>query len=254
MKISIVTVTYNSEIFLPDCLVSIETQSHEDIEHIVIDGASTDRTLEILSSRCGNLAALVSESDSGIYDAMNKGLDLARGDIVGFLNSDDLYANSHILERVANVFVEDPELEACYADLLYVDPADTSRAVRYWQASDFVPGSFARGWCPPHPTFFVRRSVYERYGNFDLSYKLAADYQLLLRFFETHKIRVRYVPEVWVKMRLGGTTNKSVSNVWKQNQEILRALRSHGLPTNELRFLGHKLVLRCKQFIHRPTI
>ena len=239
---------------MTNCLASVESQTHGAVEHIVIDGGSTDGTLRILLERRNQLAALVSESDSGIYDAMNKGIELAGGDIVGLLNSDDFYVNGDVLSRVASLFSEDPQLEVCYADLIYAEQTDTSRTVRYWQSSAFVPGAFAMGWCPPHPTFFVRRSVYERFGDFDLNYKLAADYELMLRFLEVHKIRARYVPEVWVKMRLGGATNKSLKNIWTQNQEILRALRSHGLPVNRMRFFGHKLILRCKQFFHGPKI
>lgn len=220
----------------------------------MIDGASLDGTLDVLRAHRDSLAVLVSELDGGIYDAMNKGLALATGDIVGFLNSDDFYASDDVLSRVSEVFAQDPSLDACYADLIYTDQIDTSHTVRFWESSDFVPGAFSQGWCPPHPTFFVRGSVYDRFGRFNWGYRIASDVELMMRFLEVHKIRVRYVPEVWVKMRMGGTTNKSLKNIWVQNQEVLRALRRHGLPANSIRFFGHKLLSRGKQFFQRPSV
>lgn len=249
MKISIVTVTYNCVSVVADCLASVAAQSHQDIEHIVIDGASTDGTLDVLMSHRSSLSKLISESDRGIYHAMNKGIKFASGDILGFLNADDFYAHERVLETVSRRFEQAPELGACYADLMYVDQFDTSRTVRYWESNAFVPGSFAKGWCPPHPTFFVRRSVYENLGGFDLSYRIAADVELMMRFLELHQTRSEYVPEVWVKMRMGGTTNKNWRNVWIQNQEVLRALKSHGLFFSPVNFFGHKLLSRGLQFL-----
>lgn len=253
MNISIITVVYNCVSVINDCLSSVSGQSYPDIEHIVIDGASADGTLDVLQAHLRQLAVLVSEPDAGIYDAMNKGIVCATGDIIGFLNSDDFYAHDRVLEDVAQHFADDPMLDACYSDLMYVKQFDTSRTVRYWQSNGFVSGAFLRGWCPPHPTFFVRRSIYEQFGGFDLSYRFAADSELMMRFFEVHKIRVKHVPDVWVKMRMGGTTNKNWRNVWIQNQEVLRALRSHGLSANPLVFFAHKLWSRGLQFVRRNT-
>ena len=254
MKITIITVSLNCISVIGTCLESVTSQKFTNVDHVVVDGASTDGTRGFLHTHRGQLAVLLSESDRGIYDAMNKGINLARGDIIGFLNSDDFYASTDVLSRVAEVFKGDPSLDACYADLIYTDQIDTSRPVRFWQSSDYVPGRFSKGWCPPHPTFFVRRSVFERFGGFDLNYRIAADFELMLRFLEVHKIRARYVPEVWVKMRLGGTTNKSLRNIWVGNQEILCALRSHRLPANPIRFFVHKLLSRGKQFFQRPSV
>jgi glycosyltransferase involved in cell wall biosynthesis len=253
MKISVITVTYNCSLVVGTCLASVESQSFRDVEHIVIDGVSTDGTLKVLQAHRLQLSKLVSESDAGIYDAMNKGIANASGDIVGFLNADDFYAHDRVLESVVKYFADDPELDACYSDLMYVDQLDTARIVRYWQSNAFVPGSFSRGWCPPHPTFFVRRSVYERFGGFDLSYRIAADVELMMRFLEMHKLRVKYVPDVWVKMRMGGITNKNWCNVWAQNQEVLRALKGYRLSANFLRFFANKLWSRGLQFVRRPT-
>ena len=253
MKISVITVTYNCSLVVGTCLTSVKSQSLRDVEHIAIDGLSTDGTLKVLQAHRLQISKLVSESDAGIYDAMNKGIVYASGDIVGFLNADDFYAHDRVLESVANYFSDDPKLDACYSDLIYVDRLDTARIVRYWQSNTFVSGSFARGWCPPHPTFFVRRSVYERFGSFDLSYRIAADVELMMRFLEIHKLRVKYVPDVWVKMRMGGTTNNNLCNVWAQNQEVLRALKSYRLSANPLRFFVHKLWSRGLQFLRRPA-
>lgn len=252
MKISIVTVTYNCVEVVLDCLMSVAKQSYVDIEHVVIDGASTDGTLALLKAHQEKLAVCISKPDCGIYDAMNKGIAHTSGDVIGFLNADDFYSHDQVLSSVAKYFNADPSLDACYADLVYVKPSDTLRIVRYWKSNLFVRGSFRKGWCPPHPTFFVRRSVYENFGVFDLSYRIAADVELMMRFLEKYAIRVIYIPDVWVKMRLGGTTNKNLRNIWVQNKEILRALKSHAQTVNPIIFFVSKFLLRSKQFVQRP--
>jgi glycosyltransferase involved in cell wall biosynthesis len=254
MKISIITPTYNSETVIKDCMDSLVNQSYKNFEHLVIDGASTDKTLQILQEYRNHLTVLMSRPDQGIYDAMNKGINLATGEIVGFLNSDDFYINNNILTRVANVFIEDPLLDGCYADLLYTDKLDTSRIVRYYKSKKFVPGAFAKGWCPPHPTFFLRRSIFERFGYFNLNYSIAADVEFMMRLLEIKNIRVRYVPELWVKMRMGGVTNRNLKNLWNQNQEVLRALRSHRLPTNIILFFLFKIFRRIMEFIRAQVV
>lgn len=253
MKISVITVTYNCLSVVNDCLNSVKTQSHADVEHIVIDGASDDGTLGLLEANRSDLAILRSEPDAGIYDAMNKGIRFANGDIVGFLNADDFYENDKVLAKVAQCFEDDPALEACYSDLIYVDRFDTSRTIRYWKSGKFVAGAFSLGWCPPHPTFFVRRSVFERFGGFNLTYRIAADVELMMHFLEVRKLHVTYVPDVWVKMRVGGVTNKSWRNVWIQNQEVLLALKDHRLANNFLFFFTCKLFSRVLQFMRRPS-
>lgn len=252
LKITVITVSYNSAATIADTLRSVATQTHPDVEHFVIDGQSIDGTVQVIEAHRHRNLVLSSEPDKGIYDAMNKGSALACGEIIGFLNADDFYAHDQVLASVAKFFEDDPTLDACYSDLMYVDQFDTSRTVRYWQSNGFVSGAFSRGWCPPHPTFFVRRSIYKQFGGFDFSYRIAADVELMMRFLEVHKIRVKHVPDVWVKMRMGGTTNKSLQNVWVQNQEILRALKSHSLPANPLKFFANKLWSRGKQFVQRP--
>jgi glycosyltransferase involved in cell wall biosynthesis len=252
MKISIITVSYNSAKFIESCISSILNQSYKNIEYIIIDGKSTDNTMNIVKKYSKNISRIISEPDKGVYDAMNKGIKFAKGDIVGFLNSDDFYASNEVLSRVASVFKHDPSLELCYSDLTYNDQVDSSRVIRYWKSSNFILGTFSKGWCPPHPTFFVRRSMYERYGNFDLSYSIASDIELMMRFLEVHKRNARYIPELWVKMRMGGLSNKNIKNIVDQNLEVLRALRSHNLSANPISFFANKIFLRSKQFFQRP--
>ena len=251
MKISIITVTFNSFLFINDCLASVKEQKYDDFEHIIIDGASTDGTLSLLESKREQFGALISKPDKGIYDAMNKGIEIASGDIIGFLNSDDFYANNDILSKVASIFKNNPSLDACYADVICTDRNDTSKDIRYAKSSKFTPGLFSKGWCPPHPTFFVRSSVYEQFGNFNLNYHIASDVELMMRFIEVHKINVRYIPELWIKMRMGGTTNNSFKNIFIQNKEILHALDNHKLPNNWLSFFLHKIISRSLQFLKK---
>ena len=252
MKVSIITVTFNSSSFISHCLDSVKNQPHNDIEHIVIDGASTDGTLSILKSKTNQLAELISETDNGIYEAMNKGLKIATGDIIGFLNSDDFYINNNVISKVVKLFKQKSEIEACYSDLVYVDRINISKIVRYWKSSEFILGSFSKGWCPPHPTFFVRRSVYEKFGSFDVSYQLASDIDLMMRFLEIKKVKSCYIPEVLIKMRMGGQSNNSFKNILKQNLEVFQALKKHNIPNNFIIFFIYKIISRFKQFVQRP--
>jgi glycosyltransferase involved in cell wall biosynthesis len=254
LKVSIITVTHNSASTINDCLASVKLQKYNHIEHIIVDGGSTDQTLSILNSNIAQIAVLISEPDRGIYDAMNKGINIATGDIICFLNSDDFYENNEVISKVANEFERDASLDACYADLIYVDKFDILKTVRYVKSSAFKEGLFSKGWCPPHPTFFVRRSVYERFGNFDLNYHLASDVELMMRFLEVQKINSRYIPELWIKMRLGGTTNKNFKNILMQNKEVLHALKSHNLYVNWVSFFIHKIINRVLQFLKRPKV
>lgn len=250
-RITVITVCYNSARTIEATLASIAAQTFKDIEHIVIDGGSTDQTLAVIEQWSAHEIRLVSEPDKGIYHAMNKGLALATGEVVGFLNADDLYADPSVLGQVAGVFNEE-NVDACFADLVYVDKQDIDAVVRYWKSSSFSKGAFSSGWCPAHPTFYARRSVFNRFGVFDESYKLAADAELLMRFLECGQISSFYVPRVWVKMRLGGKTNRNMLNIVKQNLEILRALEKHGLQSSVLSFAWKKVVARTIQRWQRP--
>ena len=248
-SITIITAVFNGSSTVSGCLKSVNSQTVP-VEHIIIDGASTDNTLEIVR-QISPYARIVSEKDNGIYDAMNKGIRLATGDIVGILNADDFYADPLVLETVINAFV-DQEIDACYSDLVYVDQEKTDKIVRYWKSCPYRNGLFEKGWVPPHPTFFVRREVYERSGFFDLDYQIAADFELMARFIDSHKIRTIYLPQVTVHMRLGGTTNKSIRNIIKQNIEIIRALKKNRLRISVL-FPACKLIDKFSQFFKSPT-
>ena len=248
MKISIITVCFNSAATIADTIKSVSDQKNINVEYILVDGGSTDATVQIIKQHTG-VATVVSEPDHGIYDAMNKGIRLTTGDVIGTLNADDFYMDDFVLEAVAQVFL-DPTVEACYGDLLYVRQNDTGQAVRFWKSTVFKPGLFKLGWMPAHPTFFVRASVYNRLGAFDLNYKIAADFELLFRFIEQNRIKTVYLPKVLVKMRLGGTTNKNMANVATQNREIFSILRRYYADFSVLRFVVSKALNRIKQFYH----
>lgn len=245
LKISIVTVCFNSSATISDTLISIYKQAYKNVEHVIIDGGSSDATLHVINTIEHASKVIVSEPDYGIYDAMNKGLRLATGDIIGFLNADDMFADDHVLSRVATAF-GDPAIEACFGDLLYVT-GDNQSVVRYWKSRPFVTGSFAKGWAPAHPTFYIRRSALQRLGGFDLSYRLAADTEWMVRYLENGGVRAAYIPQVQVRMRVGGATNRNLRNVFRQNQEIFRALQKNNVPYSLLCFMLHKLASRFWQ-------
>ena len=226
-RISIITVTYNAADHLRDCLDSVRGQ-YADVEHILIDGASIDGTLNILDEYRDHLAHVVSEKDEGMYAAANKGIGLATGDVVGMLNADDFYFSSDTLTKVVDAF-SDEKVGAVYGDLVYVDRSNTDMVVRSWRSGEYHPRRFYRGWMPPHPTFFVRRTVYEQYGLFNLDLGSAADYELMLRFLLRHGVRAAYIPEVLVKMRVGGMSNASIGNRVKANRNDRRAWEVNGL-------------------------
>jgi glycosyltransferase involved in cell wall biosynthesis len=246
MKITIVTASFNSAKTIKDTLDSVAMQTHTDIEHLVIDGASKDGTLEIVRSHTSKQIRLISEPDEGIYDAMNKGFIQAKGEVVGFLNSDDFYADASVLEKIAFEF-QDPAVDACYGDLVYVTQ-DKRRIVRYWKSKPFSKGDFAKGWCPAHPTFYVRTSLIERLGLFDRSYKMGVDVEFMMRYLECGQIGAVYIPHVLVRMRLGGVSNQSWLNIFLQNMAIFAALRKNGVPFSILRFTVNKLASRLWQF------
>lgn len=211
MKISVITVVLNNKHHIQDCIESVLKQSFNDIEYIVIDGQSTDGTVDVIRQYERNISRWVSEPDQGIYDAMNKGIKLATGEIIGFLNGDDFYANDQILLHVSSIF-QQVAINSCYGNLVYVNKNNTKKILRFWHAGPYKIQKFFWGWMPPHPTFFVRRDIYERYGIFNPALGSAADYELMLRFLLKHKITTVYIPEVLVKMRSGGISNASIKN------------------------------------------
>lgn len=227
MKISVVTATYNSAATLADCLDSVRDQTHAEIEHVVIDGASRDGTLALIESRRERIAVLVSEPDGGIYDALNKGLARATGEVVGFLHSDDFYPAADVLAQVARAFA-DPAVDAVYGDLEYVGKHRVSQVIRRWTAGPFRRRDLALGWMPPHPTLFVRRAIYDRLGGFDTRLSISADYHCVLRLFSQPGFKAVYVPRVMVRMRVGGASNRSLGNILRKSRQDLIALRSTG--------------------------
>lgn len=249
MKISVITAIYNNHTTISDAINSIFTQKDVDLELIVIDGGSTDGSLDILQKYSKSLTVFVSEPDQGIYDALNKGINLAKGDIIGFLHSDDLLATDQVLNRIASAFA-DPTIDAVYGDLLYVTQQDTDKVVRYWRSGNFTPKKLKKGWMPPHPTFYVRSKIYKQFGTFDLSYKIAADYDCILRFLGRGAIRCHYIPEILVKMRVGGVSNRSLKNIIQKSLEDYRALCSNNVGGGWTLFL--KNILKIRQFFIHP--
>lgn len=248
MKISIVTATYNSEKTIRDTIESVLRQSFTDYEYIIVDGQSKDNTLDVVREylpRFDDRMRYISEADKGIYDAMNKGFKMAKGDVLALINSDDFLCDDHALEKIAKAFKENLETDGVYADLYYVSQNNTDNIVRKWVTG--AQKSFAKGWLPAHPTFYVKRECYEKYGYFNLDYKLAADFELMLRFVERHHIKLTYLPEPLVKMRLGGATSKNIQNIIKQDKECVRAFKENRIPVSCL-YLLYRFLPKIKQY------
>jgi glycosyltransferase involved in cell wall biosynthesis len=228
-KVSIITATYNSAASIRNTMNCVREQDYPDIEHIIVDGLSQDETLEIVRS-FPHVAKIISEKDTGIYDAMNKGISLASGEIIGILNSDDIYIDNHVISTIASVF-ENDKVDLCYADLQYVQHHNINKVVRTWKSGHFSKRSFYLGWMPPHPTVFVRRKIYQELGLFNTMLKSAADYEMMLRVLLKNKIPAYYIPRVLVKMSTGGMSNASVWNRIKANKEDRLAWKLNGLRT-----------------------
>lgn len=252
MKISIITVVYNGIRHIADAIDSVLEQDYPNIEYIVIDGASTDGTRELIASYGKRIHKFVSEPDKGIYDAMNKGLKLATGDIVGILNSDDFYVNGQVISKIAEAFKKE-NCDTVYGDLVYIDAQDEYKVVRYWQAGEYRNNSFLKGWMPPHPTFFVKRHIYEEYGRFNTSMCSAADYELMLRFLHRYQVSTTYIPEVLVKMRVGGLSNSSLRHRWRANMEDRMAWELNNLKPH-FYTLYIKPIYKIKQYFTRPQV
>ncbi len=227
MKISIVTIAYNSAATIEDTINSVLAQEYPDLEYIVKDGGSTDGTIDLLK-KYENRLKWVSTKDKGIYDGMNQGLQLATGEVIGILNSDDFYAHSQVLKNVAEVF-QKKNVDAMYADLEYVDFCDTQKVIRKWQSGEYNQQNFLKGWMPPHPTFFLRSSYYQKYGYFDPAFRSAGDYELMLRMLFKFGLSAFYLPQTIIKMRAGGVSNLSLKNRIRANKEDRAAWKINGL-------------------------
>jgi len=228
LKISIITAVYNGKEFLEDAIKSVLNQTYPHVEYIIIDGASTDGTVEIIKKYESKIAKYLSEPDKGIYDALNKGIRLAAGEVIGFLHSDDIYANDKVIEKVAALFNKQ-NCDSVYGDLVYIDKKNLNKVIRYWYAGSFNYNSLGKGWMPPHPALFLKRSLYEKYGVFNESLKISADYELILRMLGKNKISTEYLPEVLVKMRVGGNSNKNIHSIIKKSYEDYTALKMNNI-------------------------
>ena len=228
MKITIVTAVYNRAETVAGAIASVARQSYGDIEHLIIDGASTDGTLAAVEAARHPAMRVISEPDRGIYDALNKGFDLACGDVLGLVHSDDFLAHDKVVERVMAAFC-DPDVDAVYGDLDYVAAASPAKVIRHWRAGALSQAKLRWGWMPPHPAIFLRRRVWETHGKYDTSYRIAGDYEAILRWFGQGRIRAAYIPEVMVKMRWGGESNRSLARILRKSGEDYRALRANGM-------------------------
>lgn len=248
MRISVITVTFNSAETIVDTVESVLGQTHPDVEYLIVDGASMDATLDKLEPYRDRLAGLLSEPDQGMYDAMNKGIAQAKGDVVAILNSDDVYADAEVLAKVAACF-ETSAADCVYGDLLYVSP-DLKRTVRNWRSGPWRAGAFRRGWHPPHPSFFVKRSAYVGSGCYRKELRIAADYECMLRLLEKEGRSCAYLPEVLVRMRTGGESNRSLRNILRANRECFRAWRMQGYSTRVAAWaICRKPLSKLRQFI-----
>lgn len=251
MKISIITVCYNSEKHIKSAIESVINQTYKNIEYIIVDGASKDSTIEIVKSYGDKITKFVSEPDKGIYDAMNKGFKMATGDYLAVINSDDFYMSNDAIASVVHE-LELKKTDSLFADLIYVEENNTDKQVRYWKSNSFVKNSFKKGWHPAHPTFFVKNEIYKKYGYFDLSFKLAADFELMLRFLEKYQITSTYLAKPIIKMRLGGATNKNFKNIFHQNIECYNAFKVNELSVSILYPL-YRLLPKLIQFFKKDN-
>lgn len=249
MKISVITAVYNSEATVGEAIASVAAQTYPDVEHLVVEGKSKDGSLAAIERASHDRMRLISEPDEGIYDALNKGVRNATGDVVGFIHSDDFLAHDGVLARIAAAFA-DPAVEAVFSDLVYVSQADTSRVIRHWSTGAFHPRRLKYGWMPAHPTLYLRREVYERFGTFDKNMRIAADYDFILRYFSQATGKSVYIPEVLYKMRVGGVSNRNWAKIRQKMQEDMLAIRRNRV--GGLHTLAFKNLSKVGQFLVRP--
>jgi glycosyltransferase len=246
MKTSIITVCFNSVETIEDTIRSVLGQDYKNIEYVIIDGGSTDGTLDILTKYQGQISKCISEPDNGIYDAMNKGINLATGEVIGFLHADDFYATKETIKKVARVF-EQNKVDCLWGDLVYVSKENTEKIIRYWKSGGYRKNLFKNGWMPAHPTFFAKRCIYEKYGYFNTDFRIAADYEIMLRFLHKFNISNYYIPEVLVKMRVGGLSNRSLKNVVRKSIEDYRAWNTNNL-SGRIHTIMMKNISKIPQF------
>ena len=242
MKISLITISCNAQKTIQNTFESVQNQSFKSLEHVVIDGGSTDDTLSI-AKQFPHLSKIISEPDKGIYDALNKGIKNSTGEIIGFLNSDDTFYNENSLQIISGAF--DQNTDCVFGDLIYTD--QNEKVKRVWKGSEYIKGAFKNGWMPAHPTFYCRRSVYEKFGLYNDSYKIAGDFELMLRFFEKHNIRSKYIPQTLVNMKIGGVSNSSIKSKIDILKEEFRAFQQNKISVNKFLYIFHK-AQKIKEF------
>lgn len=246
MKISVITVCLNSRDYIEDCLQSVIRQNTDNYEHIIIDGVSNDGTLEIIEKNNSPRQIVISEPDKGIYYAMNKGVDAASGDVIGFLNADDVLASPSILADITT-FINNTEVDIVYGNIEYRERNQFSKVTRMWNSGPFSKKKLRAGWFPPHPTFYCTRSLYKNYGNYNVKYKIAADVDLMFRFLSKNEVMVGYFDKTMVHMRTGGVSNNSIFGSYRQFSEVRMALKNNLNYTNVLSYLLNRIFLRIKQ-------
>jgi glycosyltransferase involved in cell wall biosynthesis len=253
LKVSVITVCFNSVGTIEDTINSVQSQTYVDIEHIVIDGGSTDGTKELLESKKSCLGVLLSEPDNGLYDAMNKGIALASGEIIGVLNSDDFFESEDVVASIVESLNRSPACDLIFGDVVFVEPQDLTQVTRYYGASRFRPWKLRFGWMPPHPATFVRRSAYERVGKYRLDMRIAADYDMFVRWLLVAGLKWKYLDKVIVRMRAGGVSTSGLKSSIRLNREIVRACRDNGIYTNLL-FVLSKIPFKLLELIRRPKL
>jgi glycosyltransferase involved in cell wall biosynthesis len=229
MKVSLITVTYNSSRYLQNAIQSVYNQDYPDIEYIIVDGGSTDETVSIIEQNASCITKWISEKDNGMYDAINKGMKMATGDVIGILNSDDMLASKDVISKIAYCFKEQ-KVDSIFGDLLYVEAEETSKVHRFWKGMTYNRKSFNLGWMPAHPTFYVRREIVEELGGYETHYFSAADFELMTRYLYKHRISAYYLPELIVKMRKGGMSNGSFKKRFRANRRDYLALKRNEVP------------------------
>ncbi|MCI5073630.1 glycosyltransferase family 2 protein [Oricola sp.] len=250
MMISVVTVVFNRANVIKDALESVQRQSYRDYEHVIQDGGSTDGTLEIIESVANEKTRIESAPDGGIYDAINKGIARCRGNVVGLMHSDDFFADDDVLKRVADVMTTQ-DVDGVYGDLQYVSASSERKVIRHWSSGTYTRSKLRNGWMPPHPTLYLKREVFERYGLYDTELFISADYEAMMRWLYKHEIRLAYIPEVLIKMRVGGASNGSVKQLIEKSRQDLIAIRRHEI--GGLRTLASKNLRKLDQFLKRPA-
>ena len=252
-KISIITVVFNGEKFIEKTIKSVLSQTYQNIEYIIIDGGSTDGTVDIIKKYGSKIDLWKSEKDNGIYDAMNKGISLATGEVISLINSDDYYYRNKTIETIMSIFNND-KVDICYGDCIQVSRNDETKVIRYWKSKDLTYKNYHYGWYPPHPSFFVTKKMYEKYGTFDTNIKIASDVDLMLRFLNIKSTNDIYSPNILVSVRAGGLSNKNFTNTMKLNLEIWKSLKKYNLNKSVFHYILGKLLSRILQFYNAKYI